>query len=286
MLELWYSYEGKSNQKRGTEMEVVESIAKEKVNYYKVTLTSGRHFFVSEDILVRYRLLKGTELSDEDIQTVKKQTQLDYGYQQALNYLSYQLRSKKEIRDYLKKQEIDSASSDEIIKRLEGLNLVDDLVYAESYVRTQMRLSDKGPRVLRDKLKQRGIPEMTIEQAMALYAFDGQLEVAVAVAEKAARKYKAHSFSEKNQKIRQYLMTKGFSGDCITEALAALELEKDEEVEADILVIQGDKLWRKNQRFDAKKRKQKVTQSLYQKGFSFDVINEYIAQKEMEDEEE
>ena len=80
-------------------------------------------------------------------------------------------------------------------------------------------------------------------------------------------------------------MTKGFNGDIITATLETLSIEKDEEEEENLLEIQGDKLWRKNQRFDAKKRKQKVTQSLYQKGFSFDIINAYISQKEMEDEE-
>lgn len=266
-------------------METIKSISKEKNNQYKVWLEAGGSFYVSEDVLVRQRLLKGMEISDDVIATAKKESQLDHGYQMALNYLSYQLRSQKELEDYLKGREIEWASIVAIIKRLEDLQLIDDVMYGESYVRTQMRTSDKGPSVVRQQLKRRGIKDEVIEQVQQLYTEEEQLRIALEVATKAARKYGRNSHYERLQKIRQYLMTKGFNGEIITATLETLSIEKDEEEEENLLEIQGDKLWRKNQRFDAKKRKQKVTQSLYQKGFSFDIINAYISQKEMEDEE-
>lgn len=266
-------------------MEVIKSISKEKNNQYKVWLEAGSSFYVSEDVLVRQRLLKGMEITQEVIATAKKESQLDHGYQLALNYLSYQLRSQRELEVYLKDREIDAPSIRAIIVRLEELKLIDDVVYGESYVRTQMRMSDKGPSVVRQQLKRRGLNEEVIEQVLMLYTIEEQERVALEVGTKAARKYGRNSHYERLQKIRQYLMTKGFNGDVITVTLETLSIEKDEEEEESLLEIQGDKLWRKNQRFDAKKRKQKVTQSLYQKGFSFDIINAYISQKEMEDEE-
>ncbi len=63
-----------------------------------------------------------------------------------MNYLSYQLRSEKEIRTYLKEKEILQEDRNKIVARLKELDLVDDLVYGESYVRTNIRLSDKGPK--------------------------------------------------------------------------------------------------------------------------------------------
>ncbi|MGO2099518.1 recombination regulator RecX [Vagococcus salmoninarum] len=265
-------------------METIQKISLEKNNRYKIWLASGKSFLASEDALVSYRLSKGMEISSEVIAGAKKASQLDHGYQMALNYLSYQLRSQKEIEDYLDGKEIERGSINDIVIRLKGLMLIDDVVYGESYVRTQMRLSDKGPRVIRQQLKKRGLKEEVIDIAMDQYLDEEQLRVALEAGTKAERKYSKHSHYEKGQKIRQYLMTKGFSGEVITMTLEALALEKDDEVEEDLVAIQGDKLWRKNQRFDLKKKKQKVTTSLYQKGFSFDLINEYISQKELEDE--
>lgn len=266
-------------------MDKIERISKEKRNQYQIWLASGRHFLVSEDVMVRYRLLKDMEIDEPLIVEVKKQSQLDHGYQQALNYLSYQLRSQKEIEDYLVGREIERPSIAEIVTRLENLHLIDDLVYGQSYVRTQMRTSDKGPRVIRQQLKKRGVKDDVIEKAMLEYTDEEQERVALEVATKAARKYQRSSHFQKIQKIRQYLMSKGFDGDLISLTLEKLALEKDEEEEESLVEIEGDKLWRKNQRFDAKKRKQKVTQSLFQKGFSFDLINAYLAEKELEDDE-
>ena len=72
-----------------------------------------------------------------------------------MNYLSYQLRSEKEIRTYLKEKEILQEDRNKIVARLKELDLVDDLVYGESYVRTNMRLSDKGPKKLAQQMQQK-----------------------------------------------------------------------------------------------------------------------------------
>ena len=63
-----------------------------------------------------------------------------------------------------------------------------------------------------------------------------------------------------------------------------LPQEADQEIEYDYLVKQGDKLWRRNLRFEPKKRNLKVKQSLYQKGFDLDTIQRFITEKEEESE--
>ena len=55
------------------------------------------------------------------------------------------------------------------------------------------------------------------------------------------------------RKIQQTLMTKGFSQEVIQQAMADLPQEVDQETEYDYLVKQGDKLWRRNSRFEPKK---------------------------------
>lgn len=45
-----------------------------------------------------------------------------------MNYLSYQLRSKKEIFTYLKEKEIEPEDRVKIVQRLEELRLLDDAI--------------------------------------------------------------------------------------------------------------------------------------------------------------
>ncbi|EGG52322.1 hypothetical protein HMPREF9520_02973, partial [Enterococcus faecalis TX1467] len=77
-------------------MTTITRISKDKGEFYLLWLSSEK-LRVSEDILVRQRLLKGQELSDTLIEEIKKASSYDVGLQMAMNYLSYQLRSKKEI---------------------------------------------------------------------------------------------------------------------------------------------------------------------------------------------
>ncbi len=263
-------------------MITVTRISKGKGPFYQVDLSEGDALRVSEDILVRYRLLKGQELTDETLQEIRKSSGFDFGFQQALNYLSYQLRSEKEIRTYLKDKEINLEDRNKIVERLKELDLINDLVYGESFVRTNVRLSDKGPKKLAQQLQQKGLKPEIIEQALFQYPDTDQQTIAMQVAEKLYHKNHGKSHKKLIRKIQQNLLTKGFTQEAIQQAIANLPQEVDQEQEYDLLVTQGEKLWRKNLRFEPKKRKMKVKQSLYQKGFDLEMIQRFITEKEEE----
>lgn len=265
-------------------MLTVVKISQGRGPFYKVEFSNGEKLRLSEDTVVRHRLLKGQELDEKILDEIKQEGKEDLGFQLALNYLSYQLRTEKEMRTYLKDKEIESEDRHKIVARLKKMDLLNDLVYSESYIRTQMRLGDKGPRVLQQKLKQKGVKDTDIQQALYLYESDEQYQIAMHTAQKALRKYHRSSQREAQQKIQQLLMTKGFSSDISKAVLTELDFSEIKGQEVDALNVQGEKLWRKNQRFEPAKRRQKVKQSLYQKGFQFDQIDAFIRRKEEEDE--
>lgn len=269
----------------GDAMVTVTRISKGKGPFYQVDLSEGDSLKVSEDVLVRYRLLKGQELTEETIEKIKKSSGFDFGFQQALNYLSYQLRSEKDIRTYLKEKEIELDDRHKIVERLKKLDLIDDLVYGESFVRTHMRLGDKGPKKLAQQLQQKGLKPEIIEQALLQYPTEEQIANACRFADKLFHKNHGKSQKDLFRKIQQNLISKGFTQEVIQKALASLPQESDQELEYEFLVTQGEKLWRKNARFDPQKRNLKIKQSLYQKGFDIDMIQRFITEKEEESSE-
>lgn len=266
-------------------MQTIVKITKEKNQFYAVWLSSGEKLRVSEDTLVRQRLLKGQELSEDMIEQVKQAGAYDVGLQLALNYLSYQLRSKKEILVYLKEKEIPEADRKKIVVRLKEMNLINDRTYSESYVRTLIRTSDKGPKRIEQQLKSKGLAETEIAYGLALYSLEEQIDVAKTTGAKAMRRYQNKSFNEALQKVTVYLMQKGFEREVIDQALEELSFEKDEELELAVIKKEGDKLWEKHGRLEPSKRVLKVKQSLYQKRFDLDAIQQYINEKELENEE-
>ncbi|MDY0395801.1 hypothetical protein RWE15_17045 [Virgibacillus halophilus] len=52
-------------------------------------------FSVDADILVKYNLRKGLELSNGDWEELQEQNDLQKGYGMALHFLSYRMRTKK-----------------------------------------------------------------------------------------------------------------------------------------------------------------------------------------------
>ncbi|WP_326716784.1 recombination regulator RecX [Vagococcus jeotgali] len=263
-------------------MEIIKSTKKLKRGGYQIKTESGMVIRVSEDSLVKHRLLKGQELSKSLLEQIEREADFDIGYQKALAYLSYQLRSEKEIKDHLKKHEVSEEQIYLVIDKLRELQLLNDAEFAKSYVRTAMRTTDKGPSGVKEFLFKKGIKQEEIQEALSLFDEDSQYPLALNLAEKNMRKNRQKSQQETKNKLNQFLYGKGFSSEVISRVIDEVITEVDEDEEYEKLKAQGDKLWRRHERLEPYKRKQKIKQSLYQKGFSMDDINRYIDEKEME----
>ena len=97
----------------------IESLTKKGKTKYTVK-TSEDSVTVSEDDVVKYRILKGATFTEEEWESIKKGVTKANAWDKVLNFLSYQERSKKEIRDYLQKLKVVVAEIEEIIIRLES----------------------------------------------------------------------------------------------------------------------------------------------------------------------
>lgn len=251
---------------------------------YNIYLDGKYAFPIGEDVLIRFGLSKGRELTTEEIANIKEAENTSRAYQKALSYLSHQLRTEKEVRDHLRQNEIAAADIEKTVVKLKEMRLLDDLQYAQSFVRTMAKTSDKGPVVIQNKLRQKGIASGNIEDALLEFTPEEQSANGLKAAQKSAQHMHGESFRTKTNKLRQQLMHKGFSGDMITLIMEELDLQPDEDEEQAALSDQGTKLWRKNRRYEQREQIQKVRQALYRKGFSGDLINSFIEKKLLEEE--
>ncbi|MCD2255186.1 recombination regulator RecX [Agrilactobacillus fermenti] len=250
---------------------------------YNIYLDEAYAFPVAESVLIQFTLMKGLELTEAQVEQIKKADDQAKAYGKALNYLSYQLRSEKEMRDYLYDQDYTTATVKAIIAKLKDLNYLDDADFAASYVRTEARLTKKGPRSISQKLFQKGIDRNLIEDKLVSdYPVEQQVDNAVELLQKLIRTTHNKSFIQLKQKIKQNLMQKGFTTEVIDQALQAVALDRDDDAEWDALVNAGEKLWRRQ----ATKPQgiQKIKQGLYRKGFKLDMIQRFLDEKQAADE--
>lgn len=233
-------------------------------------------FSVDEAVLIEYRLHKGMEVSEGLIDELTRKDTVHKAYNLAVRYLSYRMRTEKEMERYLTEKEIDPEHIGQVMARLIKESLLDDSLFAEMFVRTRINTSNKGPLLIQKELIEKGVRVPIAENAVQQYPFDEQIKKVQRFAEKKLRQ-RNKSFRSQMQQLKAQLMQKGFTQDAIREGLAGMEEQKDEEKEWEALVNQGTKLMGKHEKkFEGYELRQKITEGLYRKGFPFDLIQQFL----------
>ncbi len=269
-----------------TDMAVITKITTQQKNKdrFNIFMDYGKGeeyaFSVDSDVLVRFHLKKGLEIDELSIQEIQYQDDIRKAYHLAVNYLARRMRSEKEIKEYLTQKEVEEPIIIEVLHKLASQKYINDEEYALSFVRTQMNTTDKGPELIITELKERGINEALIKQAMAEYSIEDQVEKAIKVSEKLIKKSTKDSMRIVKQKAEQLLLRKGYSFNIIHAALNEVDMDKEQDEEMEAIRYQGEKAKRKYSKYSGFEYEQKMKQTLYRKGFSIELIEKYLGESE------
>lgn len=235
-------------------------------------------FSVDEDVLIKFQLKKGMELDDFAVTEIFFQDDIRKAYNQAIHYLASRMRSEEEVRQYLRKKEVDEPIVNEVIHKLRHYQFLNDQEFALAYVRTQMNTSDKGTTLIRQELKEKGISDSMIENALLEYPYEFQLEKAITLSNKFVQKNNMDSARIVKQKLEQMLGRKGFPFEIIRQTIESIDLSGNEDKEMKALRKQGEKLLTKYKQYPEYEFSQKIKQTLYRKGFSIDQIDQFLSE--------
>ncbi|SET70948.1 regulatory protein [Oceanobacillus limi] len=248
---------------------------------YNIYLVEGDRdtygFSVDEAVLIEHNLRKGLELDEATMETLKRKDTLQKAYTLAVNFLSYRMRTIKEMNDYLVKKEVDEEHIDPIIDKLIKEGYLNDKEFAKAFVQTRLNTSHKGPQLVKRELIEKGVASGIATEAVGMYTYEQQFEKAEKWVEKKIRSSKKDSFKKQSQQLQSNLMQKGFTQDVIQDVLQSFQEAKDDHTEWDALVYQGEKLVRKHERkYSSFELKSKVKEGLYRKGFSMENIKRFV----------
>ena len=248
----------------------------EKKKYlYLLEIDHTDQLYVTEDTIVYFMLTKQMEIDQSTLDQIKDFAQFSHGKNRAIYYLSFKQRSKKEIQDYLKKQGIETQYIPRIITVLEKENWINDLCYAENYLSQNLHNGNKGPYILSQKLKEKGIDTDIITSLLKDY---DSSQLSQQLAEKSLRKYQDKlPYKALIDKIIQQLLAKGFSLSESKAAVQNLEIQEDDELEEELIYKDLDKVYRKlSRRYDGYDLQQRIQQNLSRKGYDFSKIKQAL----------
>lgn len=269
-------------------MAVIAKITVQKRNKerYNIFLDHGQGeeyaFSVDEVVLISHNLKKGLEIDKAELEKIIYEDHIRKGYQQAINFLSYRMRSTKEVADYLEKKEIEEEVSLIIQRRLQEQGYLNDNQFAKAFVQSRVNLALKGPIKIKQELIEKGVSEKDIEDSLTLFNEEDQIVKAIKLIEKNDRAKARISKKEQYRKTYINLLSKGFSKEVIDRAIALFDEQNSGNSNQDLEAItyQGDKACKKYKNYQGWEKKMKVKQFLYSKGFSIDLIDQYLEKEE------
>ena len=205
----------------------VTAISAQKRNPQRVNVYLDGEFAFGLAKIVAAWLQIGQELSEEKIARLKEQDEYEVTYQQALNFLSYRVRTEDEIRRHLEEKGAPPETLDHTLERLRQARLVDDARFAAAWVDNRNEFRPRGRRALAYELKQKGLDDQTIQNTLETLDED---ELAYRAASKKARGLREMDRKEFQNKLYRYLAQRGFNYETIAGASSRLwaELHNEE----------------------------------------------------------
>ncbi|WAA08790.1 RecX family transcriptional regulator [Fervidibacillus albus] len=257
------------------------SVNKTLPNCYDIFFDNGEGMnsvTIHKNTFVRFGISKGMELDVERLQKIVFEDEVQKGFDRAAIYLSYSMRSIKQVEKDLLEKGFPPIVAEVVIDRLKEKGYVNDREFARSFVRTQLKTTDKGPLHIKKLLRDKGIDEKTIEEEIVLYSLEMQREKALYLTEKWLKKKKGLSVSLLKVELYSMLKRKGFEERVIREAIDEIVQSLDDGHNLEAIKRQGEKAVRKYRNSPPEIRKMKIKQYLFRKGFSVDLIHQYVEQ--------
>lgn len=255
---------------------------------YRVSLETNeevKDYVVSEDLVLTYRLLKGTVIEGDRYDRFLEDVRLDPIIQKAKRILSHALKSVREIQDYLTKQNVVSADQLRIIDTLVASSLLDDSRAIHHLVETAFQLKRQGPERIRFDLLRRGFGEADVNRELHRLKRESiHQNLEVLFSQKIAS-LRSGSIRVRKLKMQQFLLQKGYSLRDILEVMHAHEslfesmVDVTNELEHDYQRIKRNL---SRHALDPKDMSRKIIERLLSKGYDYHVIKKML-EKETDD---
>jgi regulatory protein len=167
---------------------------------------------ISQETLANLGLKAGDKIDNDRLNDIERKENISQAKEFALKLLSFRPRSKKELKDRLKKKAFVGEVIEQTLDRLEELNLIDDQKFASMWVEEKLKYRPTGRRVLERELYLKGIEKDIIQEVLdEVYSGLDEKELALKILEKKKKQYAKLDEDVAKRRINNLLLRRGFS---------------------------------------------------------------------------
>ncbi|MSS63368.1 regulatory protein RecX [Velocimicrobium porci] len=190
----------------------LEYVEKKKVRVY---INDEFAFPLYQSEIKKYSIEEGQFIEQERYNKIMEEIIFRRAKQKAMNLLKRMDRTEQELRTKLRQAEYPSAAVETAIEYVKSYHYIDDLRYAENYIR--YKKGTKSIRMIEMELRQKGIDKESIRSALEEETISDDEALKKAIRKK-AKNWDTMSYLEK-RKVFAYLYRKGFKEEDIRKYL-------------------------------------------------------------------
>ena len=196
-------------------MAIITQIAVQAKDKNRCNLYLDGKFFCGLNIetVIKYKLKVGVSVTETELDAIQYDSEKLQALAKATNYLSKALKTERQMKDYLLGKGYGNAVVFFVIDKLKEYGYIDDLLYAQSYLRTYK--DKKGVKLIAYELKLKGVDGDIISTALS--EFEESENPAIAIAQKFC--VGKEVTKELVQKLYRKLLSKGFTYDQVKQAI-------------------------------------------------------------------
>ncbi len=181
---------------------------------YDIYLDDNRKKTINEDIILKYKLLYKKEIDDSLLDELINDNNNYDIYNKCVKYIGVRLRSTNEIKEYMKRKNIDDNLIYETIEKLNKNKLLDDEAFTKAFIHDKLNFTTMGPYKIRLELMKHKIDNSVIDK----YIYDIDEDFLEEKINKQITKLLKKKNTNKN-KIYHYLLNLGYSSELILNSL-------------------------------------------------------------------
>lgn len=194
-------------------------------NRYNCYLDNDERISVTDDMILKFRLSAGLELKPEDLEAIAKEADMVFTREKALELLSLRDHSAKELFLKLMRKGYQKPHIEKVIRDLQNKKYLDDERFARYYAEELIGSKRLGPRLLREKLFNRGISAGEISNILDSYEKDKILENCRYHYSKKVKSLRNEEPRKAVEKMTRFLLGKGFNWESISSVLDEMKTE-------------------------------------------------------------
>jgi len=172
-------------------------------------------FGLSNDIILRYDLKEGDEITEEEINKLLLAEEKERLKQRAFRLLRYRNRSVEEMKQRLLRLGYESELVNDVVKELVDEHILDDRRFACDFVSEYTEVKPKGNLFIINELKRKKVEEEFIKEALEKRDEKGMIRDII---NRRFSKFNKKDLKPK-AKIIRYLISRGFTPNLVYEVL-------------------------------------------------------------------